>query len=380
MQFSTATIAAVAAFLPAFVSAHVAMINPPTVFKSPGLDLNPLDPNGDNYPCFVTTGSTGQPPVYAPGSQQEIGLQGSAVHGGGSCQISITYDNPPNKNSVFKVIQSFEGGCPGGQDTNSNLPANPENILPSLPYTIPSDIPSGGAVVAWSWFNKIGNREMYMRCAPIKISGSNSDTSAYDSLPDMFTANIGNGCGTTEGTNVVFPNPGSNLSGLGTGPPVGNCGSAVSPPPAQNSKPPVLIVNPTTTPVATPTPSSPQEATPTSPPQEQTPTSPPQEETPTSPPQQETPTSPQEDYQVTPTPTPTPVSTPQQPQTNPSSTCVDGTIVCTGSDTWSVCDHGKPTPMGKTAAGINCRDGKMVMARSVRFSHAHVRRRHGSTL
>lgn len=343
MQFSIATIAAVAAFLPALVSAHVQMIVPATRFKEISTDLSPLDPNGDNYPCFVLTGSEGELPVYAPGSQQEIGLQGSAVHGGGSCQISITYDNPPNKNSVFKVVKSFEGGCPGGQDTNQNLPANPENILPSLPYTIPTDIPSGTAVVAWSWFNKIGNREMYMRCAPIKISGSNSDTSAYNKLPDIFKANIGNGCSTTEGTNVVFPNPGSDLDGNGTGPPVGNCGSAVSPPVAESSQPPVLVVAPTTTtPVPTPTPNIPKP-----------------------------------DYQNSPkaTPTPTPIPTSEQP----TSSCVDGTIICTGLYTWSMCDHGKPAPMGLVASGMNCKDGKMVMARSVRFSHDHVRRRHAST-
>ncbi|RPB27020.1 hypothetical protein L211DRAFT_603204 [Terfezia boudieri ATCC MYA-4762] len=318
MLFSTSLVTAVAAFLPALVSAHVAMIEPATRFKQVSTDLSPLDANGDNYPCFVVTGSEGDLPVYAPGSQQQIGLQGSAVHGGGSCQISITYDNPPNKNSVFKVIKSFEGGCPGSQDTSSNLPANPQNILPPLPYTIPTDIPSGTAVVAWSWFNKIGNREM---------------------------ANIGNGCSTTEGTNVVFPNPGSDLTGKGTGPPSGNCGSSVSPPPAQSSQPPILVVVPTTTPVATPTP---------------------------------TPVQTQPDYQNSPkaTPTPAPVPTPKQPT---SDSCVDGAIICTGLNTWSMCDHGKPTPMGSVAPGTNCRDGKMVMARSVRFSHDHVRRRHGST-
>lgn len=353
MQFSTATIAAVAAFLPALVSAHVAFIKPPTVFKEVATNLNPLDPSGANYPCFVTTGSTGELPVYAPGSQQEIGLQGSAVHGGGSCQISITYDNPPNKDSVFKVIRSFEGGCPGNQDTNSNLPPNPENILPPLPYTIPTDIPSGVAVVAWTWFNKIGNREMYMRCAPIKISGSYSDTSAYNALPDMFKANIGNGCSTTEGTNVIFPNPGSDLTGKGTGPPVGNCGSASSPPPPTEPKqPPVLVGAPTTTPVPEPTPTSVTGPHDTQP-----------------------------DYKKVPTPTPTPPPAPSPtPEKQPTNdTCVDGTIICTGPDSWSICDHGKPTPMGPTAEGMNCRDGKMVLAaRSVRFSHDHARRRHGS--
>lgn len=361
MQFSTATVAAVAAFLPALVSAHIKMISPPTVFKEVATDLNPLDPSGANYPCFVTTGSTGDLPVYQPGSQQQIELAGTAVHGGGSCQVSITYDNPPTKDSVFKVLASYEGGCPGGEDTTTNRAPGSSPDLPPLPYTIPSDIPSGEAVVAWSWFNKIGNREMYMRCAPVKIDGSNSDTSAFNALPDMFKANIGNGCSTVEGTNVIFPNPGSNLSGKGTGAPVGDCGSAVSPP-VPSSRPPVLVVVPTPTPTPTPV------ATPTPAP---TSVTVPDVETP----QPEVPETPE----PTPEPTPTPEApkTPEQPPAN--GTCVDGTIVCTGLNTWSMCVYGEPKPMGKTADGLNCLDGKMVLARrSVRFSHEHVRRRHHS--
>lgn len=354
MQFSTATIAAVAAFLPALVSAHVKMINPPTVFKEVSTDLNPLDPSGSNYPCFVTTGSTGELPLYQPGSQQEIGLQGSAVHGGGSCQISITYDNPPTKGSVFKVIKSFEGGCPGGSDTNANLPANPQNLLPSLPYTLPATIASGEAVVAWTWFNKIGNREMYMRCAPIKIGGSNTDKSAYNALPDMFKANIGNQCSTTEGINVIFPNPGSDLTGHGTGPPVGQCGTT-------GNQPPELVKKPTPTPTPTPPPVPSPDVT-------QTPV--------------ESPTytsKPKEDPKPTPSPSPYPTPAPEQPPTNGTECQTNGAIVCTGSNSFAMCDFGKLIPMGPTAAGTSCVNGQIIGARSVRFSHEH-RRRHGSRL
>lgn len=360
MQFSTATVAAVAAFLPALVSAHVRMVSPPTVFRgdmSGTFDLNPLDPSGDNYPCYFTSGSAGEVPVYAPGSSQEIGLQGTAVHGGGSCQVSVTYDNPPTKDSVFKVLESYEGGCPLA--ALGNLPAGSQTGIPPLPYTLPADIPSGNAVIAWSWFNRIGNREMYMRCAPIKISGTNTDKTGFNALPDIFKANIANGCSTVENTNVIFPNPGSNLVGKGDGAPVGGdaCGLAGSIPKPDTK--PILIGIPTVTPTVTPTPT----ATPTPVYDEPTPT----------------PT-----YVQDPVPTPTDVTTPppvSTPETPNNGTCVHGAIVCTGLNTWSVCVYGTPKPMGKTAPGMNCKDGGMVVApRSVRFSREHVHRRHGSHL
>ncbi|KAF8460605.1 hypothetical protein BDZ91DRAFT_664199, partial [Kalaharituber pfeilii] len=199
------------------------MVGPSSVFThNDGLDLDPLSDTGSNYPCFVTDGGSGELPVFEPGSTQKIELRGSAVHGGGSCQISFTYDNPPTKNSVFRVVKSFQGACPLG--VSGNLAANPNNVLPALPFTVPEDMPAGVAVVAWTWFNKIGNREMYMRCAPVKIGGSNTDTSKFETLPEILKANIGNGCTTREGADIKFPDPGNDVVGQGTEGPIGNCG------------------------------------------------------------------------------------------------------------------------------------------------------------
>lgn len=372
MQFSTATIAAAAAFLPALVSGHVSMVFPASVFQQVATNLNPLDPSGSNYPCFVTSGSVGEPPLYEPGSQQTIGLQGSAVHGGGSCQISITYDNPPTRNSVFKVIKSIHGRCPGGSDTG-NLPADPTNTLPGLSYNLPSHLPSGNAVLAWTWFNKIGNREMYMRCAPIKIGGSNTDRSQYNGLPEIFKANIGNGCSTIEGTNVEFPNPGAVVeSNAATGKPVGDCGTTVVTPPEEE----------------TPEEETPEEETPEEEyPEEETPI----EETPIEVPVESKPPvfvggpsttapTPTPTYAPVPTTTKAPVQTsvPEKPTETPESeSCSHGAIICNGTGAWSRCVYGKPVSMGKVAPGTFCRDGRLV-ARSIRFSHEHARRRHSS--
>lgn len=156
--------------------------------------------------------------TMTPGVASSFSLMGSAIHGGGSCQASITYDNPPTPNSVFKVVQSYEGGCPFSAD--GNLPANPDNALPAIPVTLPDGLAAGEAVFVWTWFNRIGNREMYMNCAPITIGGSETSTSVFDGLPDMFVANIGvpqSACTTKETFDIQFPNPGNNVITVDSG-------------------------------------------------------------------------------------------------------------------------------------------------------------------
>ncbi|KAJ3495381.1 hypothetical protein NLG97_g3435 [Lecanicillium saksenae] len=69
---------------------------------------------------------------------------------------------------------------------------------------------------AWSWFNKIGNREMYMNCAHVTIAGGRSlakrsPADPFGSRPSMFAANVGRGCGTTEGCDLKFPKPGPDV-------------------------------------------------------------------------------------------------------------------------------------------------------------------------
>jgi hypothetical protein len=120
-------------------------------------------------------------------------LAGSATHGGGSCQLSLSYDN----GATFYVIQSMEGGCP---------------LTTTYDFTIPGDVADGNALFAWSWFNLIGNREMYMNCADVTLSGGAGSTSSFAAAyPKMFVANVNNGCTTIEQKETVFANPGSHV-------------------------------------------------------------------------------------------------------------------------------------------------------------------------
>lgn len=180
----------------------------------------PLDPSGANYPCKGYLSDLGTPSAastanFAPGGAYNFTVAGSATHGGGSCQVSLSYD----KGKTFTVIQSIIGGCP---------------LSSSYPFTIPSDAPEGEAIWAWTWNNEIGNRELYMNCAVVTIGGGGAKrevkeraSAAFSSRPQVFLANIGNGCTAPEGVDVDYPNPGPDVvtSGSKIGPPVGSCGS-----------------------------------------------------------------------------------------------------------------------------------------------------------
>ena len=143
MKFIITTIAIAAAFVP-MMEGHLKMVNDGTY---PGGDgLGPVVK--ENFPC---TRDGGEPekdgPTLTPGDSAKISLEGTAVHGGGSCQISITYDQPPTEKSVWKVMKSFIGGCPVDNDQNLN-PGSTEK-LPPLNYQIPRGLPSGKATIAW---------------------------------------------------------------------------------------------------------------------------------------------------------------------------------------------------------------------------------------
>lgn len=155
---------------------------------------------GSNFPCKGYQKNTPWRATakYTAGETYNITLAGSATHGGGSCQLSLSYDN----GKTFKVIQSMMGACP---------------LQSKYDFQMPEDVANGNAVLAWTWFNLIGNREMYMNCADVVISGGNGTVSSFESgYPGIFVANVNNGCSTVEDKQTVFAHPGDHVI-YGTG-------------------------------------------------------------------------------------------------------------------------------------------------------------------
>ncbi|KAF2501243.1 hypothetical protein BU16DRAFT_435921, partial [Lophium mytilinum] len=202
-------------------NAHMIMASP-VPFSVDKLDNAPI--TAAQYPCKINLGFTvSTMNNMKVGEEQTLSFKGSAVHGGGSCQLSVTTDKSPTANSKFKVIMSMEGGCPGIDGPKT------------FPFKIPDSIPNGQVTLAWTWFSRLsGGPELYMNCAPVTVTGGASDTKAFDALPDMFVANIATAqCTTPANFNTKFPNPGQNVltddSAAAANPPTGaGCGKAVS--------------------------------------------------------------------------------------------------------------------------------------------------------
>lgn len=197
---------------------HMIMANPvPYGYQS--IDNSPLSSDGSNYPCKVTSdpatfySTSGIDNTYAAGSSQSLSFKGSAVHGGGSCQLAITSDMQPSAETDWRVIMSIESGCPSTDGTNPS----------TYNWTVPEDLAPGQYSFAWTWISKLaGQPEYYMNCAPITVTAGSSkkrETTAASSYPALFVANLNsiNSCKTSPGTDPVFPDPGDNVAKLLTG-------------------------------------------------------------------------------------------------------------------------------------------------------------------
>ncbi|KAK3117471.1 hypothetical protein LTR53_001158 [Teratosphaeriaceae sp. CCFEE 6253] len=212
--------------------AHLFLASPSPIPGSAPKD--PLAGDGSNFPChgasLPTSGGTPMP----AGSSQLLSFDtgngaNTAVHGGGSCQISITYETDAAKVKDPKnwlVIYSIEGGCPtnsllnldagytGPQGAYSGAidctdpRANGVDCVNQFNFTIPKGVKDGHATLAWTWMNNVGNREFYMNCVNADLSGG--DGSEMAGFPSMFVANLGSvgSCPTTAYQAVAFPDPG----------------------------------------------------------------------------------------------------------------------------------------------------------------------------
>ena len=228
--------------------AHLSLKSPPPL----GSRHNPYSPTRDwsltsplkdaaSFPCkqyhkLDSHGAGHSVAVWPAGSTQGFTLEGSAWHGGGSCQLSLSYDGGRR----WKVIRSFIAGCPSGPPDE-----NPQYA--SATFTVPAEARPGEALFAWTWFNRIGNREMYMSCAAVTITNQNAasalapsdgtpmspayeahwegglltqnmqmqtnDTSGIDSFPDILVAQLPglSDCSIPGGEQVEFPHPGRDV-------------------------------------------------------------------------------------------------------------------------------------------------------------------------
>lgn len=184
---------------------------------------SPPKPDGSDWPCngyqALYDDPEGAPVVdWQAGRQYNVTMTGLTSHRGGSCQASLSYD----RGKTFRVLHSWVGGCPAMSDSTWR-------------FTIPDDTPSGDALFAWTWFNRVGNRAMYINCARVAISAAGKrprhlgrrDKHSFEKRPPLFVANVGNGCSTVEGKDVLFPEPGPDVEfdvhGDSTAAPEGNC-------------------------------------------------------------------------------------------------------------------------------------------------------------
>ena len=240
-KYSFKAIAAILGLFSVSINAHMIMSSPVPYGKST-LDNSPLVADGSDFPCKQRSGVydlEGAANNIVIGEPQTLSFLGSAVHGGGSCQVSLTTDAAPTTDSTWMVIHSIEGNCPSNVTGNLDTDATGTGAT-VFQYTVPEGITPGQYTIAWSWVNKVGNREFYMNCGPATITAAKKKRYApapnvrrQSSFPPMFVANlqgVSNNCATTEGVDITYPDPGASVEqgniGVSFGPPTGCTGAA----------------------------------------------------------------------------------------------------------------------------------------------------------
>ncbi|KAL2677258.1 hypothetical protein Neosp_011027 [[Neocosmospora] mangrovei] len=215
MRFTT--LASGLSLLVASTSGHmqISEFNPYTTDRNIDYSMaNPLRKDGSDFPCkgyhLQLSTPLGEPVIKMKGGKSyRMSFTGGASPGG-SCQVSLSVDG----GNTFYVLHSYIGNCPATSGNNT------------LPFRVPTDVPlTERALFAWTWFNKLGSREMYMNCASVTTLHNGTDKIGFFDRPRMFIANIGNGCTTEDSEDVSFPNPGPELTikNLAAAPPIGLC-------------------------------------------------------------------------------------------------------------------------------------------------------------
>lgn len=209
-------------------SAHLTLANP-TPYGSDTLTNSPLASSGSNYPCQVSGSSStfyskdGISNTAIAGETITMSFKGSAVHGGGSCQVALTTDMQPSKTTRWSVILSIEGGCPTKDGSGPS----------TYDVKIPSDIPAGDYSYAWTWTSKeSGTQEYYMNCAPLTVKSSSSSSkkrfsnlaqrdAVMNDYPPLAVYNMGNlnSCKSELSSSPIYPFPGSTVERLASSSP-----------------------------------------------------------------------------------------------------------------------------------------------------------------
>ena len=97
--------------------------------------------------------------------KQSIQIAVHATHSGGVCQFGLSYD----KGKTIKTIQTTKNCLIAAQEPADKF--GDSEITQTFSVQLPADIPSGTALFSWSWFNTVGNREMYNSCSKVTING-----------------------------------------------------------------------------------------------------------------------------------------------------------------------------------------------------------------
>lgn len=205
-------------------SAHLLLANP-TPYGSDIITNSPLSSSGSNFPCQVSGSAStfyskeGISNTATAGESITMSFKGSAVHGGGSCQVALSTDLQPSQSTRWSVILSIEGGCPTKDGSGPS----------TYDVKIPADIPAGDYSYAWTWTSKeSGTQEYYMNCAPLTIKSSSSSSkrrsvsalarrdSVMSSYPPLAVYNMAdlNSCKSELSSSPLYPYPGSTVERL----------------------------------------------------------------------------------------------------------------------------------------------------------------------
>jgi hypothetical protein len=166
----TLSLCALAIFLNrSFVLAHVVM-NTPLAFPNLKPQTNPLG-GTFQFPCQFGPDANydfSQSTNISAGTTTTLSFFGSAVHGGGSCQISLSRTASLDSKD-WKVIHTIIGGCPATVTQNANLIAHrtyngyptaescdmadsqETDCMKEYNIPIPSALADGKYFFAWTW-------------------------------------------------------------------------------------------------------------------------------------------------------------------------------------------------------------------------------------